>query len=73
MLSGHARLFAVDLPRFGASERREDLLSPQAMGTFLAQLIVEADLGTAHLVGHEPVEGGTLVTTSEQFAHCTTR
>jgi len=49
-LSGHARLFAVDLPGFGASERREDLLSPRAMGTFLAQLIAEADLGPAHLV-----------------------
>ena len=35
-LSEHARLFAVDLPGFGASERREDLLSPRAMGKFLA-------------------------------------
>ena len=49
-LSEHARLFAVDLPGFGASERRDDLLSPRAMGTFLAQLIAEADLGLAHLV-----------------------
>jgi pimeloyl-ACP methyl ester carboxylesterase len=49
-LSGRARLFAVDLPGFGASERREDLLSPRAMGAFLAQLIAEADLGTAHIV-----------------------
>jgi pimeloyl-ACP methyl ester carboxylesterase len=49
-LSEHARLFAVDLPGFGASERREDLLSPRAVGTFLAQLIAEADLGTAHIV-----------------------
>ena len=49
-LSGHARLFAVDLPGFGASERREDLLSPRAVGEFLAQLVAEADLGTAHLV-----------------------
>ena len=49
-LSGHARLFAVDLPGFGASERREDLLSPRAMGEFLAQLIAEADLGRAHIV-----------------------
>ena len=47
-LSEHARLFAVDLPGFGASERRDDLLSPRAMGGFLAQLIVEADLGPAH-------------------------
>jgi pimeloyl-ACP methyl ester carboxylesterase len=50
-LAAHARLFAVDLPGFGASERREDLLSPRAMGGFLAQLISEADLGRPHIVG----------------------
>jgi pimeloyl-ACP methyl ester carboxylesterase len=49
-LSEHARLFAVDLPGFGASERRDDLLSPRAMGEFLARLIAEADLGTPHIV-----------------------
>jgi pimeloyl-ACP methyl ester carboxylesterase len=49
-LSEHARLFAVDLPGFGGSERRDDLLSPRAMGGFLAQLIVEADLGQPHIV-----------------------
>jgi pimeloyl-ACP methyl ester carboxylesterase len=49
-LSEHARLFAVDLPGFGASERREDLLSPRATGEFLAQLIAEADLGRPHIV-----------------------
>ena len=49
-LAEHARLFAVDLPGFGASERQEDLLSPRAMGEFLAQLIAEADLGTPHIV-----------------------
>lgn len=50
-LSDHARLFAVDLPGFGASERRQDLLSPRAMGEFLAQLIIEAGLDTPHIVG----------------------
>ncbi len=50
-LSLHARLFAVDLPGFGASEGRPDLLSPRAMGEFLARLIDEADLGTPHIVG----------------------
>jgi pimeloyl-ACP methyl ester carboxylesterase len=50
-LTEHARLFAIDLPGFGASERRKDLLSPRAMGEFLAQLIVAADLGRPHLVG----------------------
>ena len=50
-LAEHARLYAIDLPGFGASERREDLLSPRAMGGFLAELIVEADLGRPHIVG----------------------
>jgi pimeloyl-ACP methyl ester carboxylesterase len=49
-LAGHARLFAIDLPGFGASERRDDLLSPRAMGEFLAQLITEADLDPPHVV-----------------------
>jgi pimeloyl-ACP methyl ester carboxylesterase len=50
-LAEEARLFAIDLPGFGASERRADLLSPRAMGEFLARLIAEADLGRPHLVG----------------------
>ena len=49
-LSAHARLFAVDLPGFGASERRDDLLSPRAMGGFLARLIDEVGLGRPHIV-----------------------
>jgi pimeloyl-ACP methyl ester carboxylesterase len=49
-LAEHARLFAVDLPGFGASERRAELLSPRAMGGFLAQLILEADLRRPHIV-----------------------
>jgi pimeloyl-ACP methyl ester carboxylesterase len=49
-LTEHARLFAIDLPGFGASERRETLLSPRAMGGFLAKLIVETDLDRPHIV-----------------------
>jgi pimeloyl-ACP methyl ester carboxylesterase len=49
-LAQHARLFAIDLPGFGASERRDDLLSPRAMGDFLARLIAEVELGTPHIV-----------------------
>jgi pimeloyl-ACP methyl ester carboxylesterase len=49
-LAERARLFAIDLPGFGASQRRDDLLSPRAMGMFLAELIVEADLGRPYLV-----------------------
>jgi pimeloyl-ACP methyl ester carboxylesterase len=50
-LAEHARLFAVDLPGFGASERRDGLLSPRAMGGFLTRLIAEANLGRPHIVG----------------------
>jgi pimeloyl-ACP methyl ester carboxylesterase len=49
-LADHARLFAIDLPGFGASERRDELLSPRAMGGFLAELIAEVDLSRPHIV-----------------------
>jgi pimeloyl-ACP methyl ester carboxylesterase len=49
-LAEHARLFAVDLPGFGASEARDDLFSPRAMGEFLAKLIAEAGLSIPHIV-----------------------
>jgi pimeloyl-ACP methyl ester carboxylesterase len=49
-LAARARLVAIDLPGFGASETVDDLLSPRAMGDFLAGLIGELDLGRVHLV-----------------------
>jgi pimeloyl-ACP methyl ester carboxylesterase len=49
-LAGHAHLVAIDLPGFGASERRNDLLSPRGMGGFLARLIDETGLDRPHLV-----------------------
>jgi pimeloyl-ACP methyl ester carboxylesterase len=49
-LAEHARLFAVDLPGFGASERSTDLLSPRGMGEFLVRVIDEAELGEPHIV-----------------------
>ena len=50
-LAPRARLLAIDLPGFGASERRDELLSPRAMGGFLARLVAEANLGRVHIVG----------------------
>jgi pimeloyl-ACP methyl ester carboxylesterase len=50
VLGRRFRLFAVDLPGFGASERRDDLLSPRAMGAFLVRLVDECELGRPHLV-----------------------
>jgi pimeloyl-ACP methyl ester carboxylesterase len=49
-LADHARLFAVDLPGFGGSERRDELLAPRAMGGFLARLIDEVGLNRPHIV-----------------------
>jgi hypothetical protein len=43
-------LVAIDLPGFGASERRDELLSPRGMGDFLLRLIDEAGLGAPHVV-----------------------
>jgi pimeloyl-ACP methyl ester carboxylesterase len=61
-LAEHARLFAVDLPGFGASEARDDLFSPRAMGEFLAELIAEADLGTPHIVAPDVGTSAALFT-----------
>ena len=49
-LAGHARVFAIDLPGFGQSERRDELLAPRAMGGFLNRLIGEVELDRPHIV-----------------------
>ena len=49
-LAERFHLFAVDLPGFGGSERRADLLSPTSMGAFLVRLIDECGLGRPHVV-----------------------
>ncbi|GHH29959.1 alpha/beta fold hydrolase [Lentzea cavernae] len=50
-LAAHASLVAVDLPGFGHSELREDLLSPSRMGEFVVRLADEFDLDRPHVVG----------------------
>ena len=63
-LAQRFRVVAIDLPGFGGSERRDDLLSPRAMGDFLVRFIEESELGDAHLdraghrYGRRPVRGG---------------
>ncbi|HTZ87098.1 MAG TPA: alpha/beta hydrolase [Solirubrobacteraceae bacterium] len=64
-LAQHARLFAVDLPGFGASDSREDLFSPRAMGRFLAQLIGEAELGRPYVLGPDVGTAATLFAAAE--------
>jgi pimeloyl-ACP methyl ester carboxylesterase len=64
-LAATARLVAIDLPGFGQSERRADLLSPQAMGNFLLRLIDEWGLGHPHVVGPDVGTGAVLFAASE--------
>jgi pimeloyl-ACP methyl ester carboxylesterase len=64
-LAEHARLFAVDLPGFGASEGRDELLSPRAMGGFLVRLVAEAELGVPHIVAPDVGTSAALFAAAE--------
>jgi len=59
-LSQHAHLLAIDLPGFGRSERRDDLLSPRAMGEFVIRLVDEWGVDNPHLVGPDIGTGTAL-------------
>ncbi|MFE0515543.1 alpha/beta fold hydrolase [Streptomyces sp. NPDC058964] len=50
-LAEHAHLVAVDLPGFGHSELRENLLSPTAMSEFIVRIADEFGLAKPHVVG----------------------
>ena len=49
-LSGIARLLAIDLPGFGHSERRAELLSPMAMSEFLIRVLDEWEITDPHMI-----------------------
>lgn len=49
-LVGTADVLAVDLPGFGRSERRAELLTPQAMGEFIISLLDDWGIEHPHLV-----------------------
>jgi pimeloyl-ACP methyl ester carboxylesterase len=50
-ISDRHHLLAVDLPGFGRSEGRRDLMSPQAMGDFVIKIASHFDIGRMHSVG----------------------
>src|SRR6185503_2771514 len=50
-LAEHAHLVAIDLPGFGHSEGRDDLMSPRAMGEFVARVANAFGLEHPHVVG----------------------
>jgi pimeloyl-ACP methyl ester carboxylesterase len=59
-LAEHARLVAVDLPGFGHSQRRDALLSPQAMGDFIIRIADAFGLENPHVVGPDIGTAATL-------------
>ncbi len=64
-LAENARLVAIDLPGFGQSERRAELMSPWAMGGFLLRLVDEWELGHPHVVGPDVGTGAVLFAAAE--------
>ena len=50
-VSAVGRVVAIDLPGFGHSDGRPELIAPDASGAFLARLIEEWGLGAPHVVG----------------------
>ena len=59
-LAEHAHLVAIDLPGFGHSQRRDALLSPQAMGEFVIRLADAFELENPHVVGPDIGTGASL-------------
>jgi pimeloyl-ACP methyl ester carboxylesterase len=50
-LAEHTHLVAIDLPGFGRSQRRDELLSPRAMAEFIIRAADAFGLDHPHLVG----------------------
>jgi pimeloyl-ACP methyl ester carboxylesterase len=59
-LAEHTHLVAIDLPGFGRSERRNELLSPRAMGEFVLNAVDAFGLESPHVVGPDIGTGACL-------------
>jgi methionine-S-sulfoxide reductase len=59
-LAKHTHLVAIDLPGFGRSERRNELMSPRAMGEFLGRVADAFGLEMPHVVGPDVGTGAAL-------------
>ena len=64
-LADAAPVLAVDLPGFGKSEGRPDLMNPRAMGSFLVALVKEFSLDAPHAVCPDVGTPAVLYATAE--------
>jgi pimeloyl-ACP methyl ester carboxylesterase len=63
-LAAEATLVALDLPGFGRSEGRADVMSPKAMGQFLPKVIAAFGLRRIHAIGPDVGTSALLFTAS---------
>ncbi len=61
-LANDYSLVAVDLPGFGQSEGRPELMGPKAMGKFIPKVLAALDLGRPHVVGPDIATSALLFT-----------
>jgi pimeloyl-ACP methyl ester carboxylesterase len=59
-LAEQAHLVAIDLPGFGHSERRDELMSPHAMGEFVVKVADAFALESPHVIGPDVGTGAAL-------------
>lgn len=59
-LAAHTHLVAIDLPGFGHSQRRDELLSPRAMGEFVIRVADAFGLDSPHVIGPDIGTGAAL-------------
>ena len=64
-VSAAGRVVAIDMPGFGHSDGRPELIAPDASGAFLAQLIDEWGLGAPHVVGPDVGTAAALFLTAK--------
>ena len=67
-LAEHAHLVAIDLPGFGHSERKDELLTSSAMGEFVAH-VIDACGRPGHWYFHASVHGGETSWPPSQHCH----
>jgi pimeloyl-ACP methyl ester carboxylesterase len=65
------RVVAIDMPGFGHSDQRPELIAPESSGAFLADLIDQWRLGAPHIVGPDVGTASALFLAAKAPEHVT--